>query len=136
MRISWLLCDAWRSRSCRVRAEPRSTAGATDADRRSRVKIDFGVRGTVTTGDAARYERYRDLGDGLFLEARPAEAAKRTDWSSISPAITSAGRISALPATSSGPGNQGLGDVGPDPDAAQPHDARRCLSRTSEAQAC
>ena len=30
--------------------------------------IDFGLRGTWTEGDAARYERYRDLGDGLFLE--------------------------------------------------------------------
>jgi MtrB/PioB family decaheme-associated outer membrane protein len=30
--------------------------------------IDFGVRGTSITGDAARYERYRDLGNGLFLE--------------------------------------------------------------------
>jgi MtrB/PioB family decaheme-associated outer membrane protein len=30
--------------------------------------FDFGVRGTSTEGDAARYERYRDLGDGLFLE--------------------------------------------------------------------
>ncbi|HUR20262.1 MAG TPA: MtrB/PioB family outer membrane beta-barrel protein, partial [Vicinamibacterales bacterium] len=30
--------------------------------------LDFGVRGTRITGDGARYERYRDLGDGLFLE--------------------------------------------------------------------
>ncbi|HEV8348118.1 MAG TPA: MtrB/PioB family outer membrane beta-barrel protein [Vicinamibacterales bacterium] len=30
--------------------------------------FDFGVRGTSVGGDAARYERYRDLGDGLFLE--------------------------------------------------------------------
>ncbi|MCC7185059.1 MAG: hypothetical protein IT185_02375 [Acidobacteria bacterium] len=30
--------------------------------------IDIGVRGSSLTGDAARYERYRDLGDGLFLE--------------------------------------------------------------------
>src|SRR6185295_7513501 len=30
--------------------------------------IDFGIRGTTTDGDAARYERYRDLGDGLFVE--------------------------------------------------------------------
>ena len=29
---------------------------------------DFGVRGSSLKGDAARYERYRDLGDGLFLE--------------------------------------------------------------------
>ena len=31
-------------------------------------RFDFGLRGTTTDGDAARYERYRDLGDGLFLE--------------------------------------------------------------------
>ncbi len=30
--------------------------------------IDFGVRGTDLTGDPARYERYRDLGDGLFMD--------------------------------------------------------------------
>jgi MtrB/PioB family decaheme-associated outer membrane protein len=30
--------------------------------------IDFGVRGTSADGDAARYERYRDLGDGPFVE--------------------------------------------------------------------
>jgi MtrB/PioB family decaheme-associated outer membrane protein len=30
--------------------------------------IDFGGRGTSLDGDGARYERYRDLGDGLFLE--------------------------------------------------------------------
>jgi MtrB/PioB family decaheme-associated outer membrane protein len=30
--------------------------------------IDFGVRGTDLSGDPARYERYRDLGDGLFMD--------------------------------------------------------------------
>jgi MtrB/PioB family decaheme-associated outer membrane protein len=30
--------------------------------------IDFGVRGTNMSGDSARFERYRDLGDGLFVE--------------------------------------------------------------------
>jgi MtrB/PioB family decaheme-associated outer membrane protein len=30
--------------------------------------IDVGVRASSIDGDAARYERYRDLGDGLFLE--------------------------------------------------------------------
>lgn len=30
--------------------------------------IDFGVRGTTVDGDPARYERYRDLGDGAFLQ--------------------------------------------------------------------
>lgn len=31
--------------------------------------VDFGVRGTDLSGDAARYQRFRDLGDGAFLEA-------------------------------------------------------------------
>jgi len=31
-------------------------------------KVDFGVRGTDLSGDSARFERYRDLGDGLFLD--------------------------------------------------------------------
>lgn len=30
--------------------------------------IDFGVRGTDITGDAARFQRYRDLGNGAFVE--------------------------------------------------------------------
>jgi MtrB/PioB family decaheme-associated outer membrane protein len=42
-------------------APPPSAAGWTGT-------IDFGVRGTSADGDAARYERYRDLGDGLFVE--------------------------------------------------------------------
>lgn len=42
-------------------APPASSSSSTGS-------IDFGVRGTTVTGDAARYERYRDLGDGLFLE--------------------------------------------------------------------
>jgi MtrB/PioB family decaheme-associated outer membrane protein len=29
---------------------------------------DFGARGTTTTGDASRYERFRDMSDGVFLE--------------------------------------------------------------------
>lgn len=29
--------------------------------------VDFGIRGTSITGDTARYNKYRDLGDGLFL---------------------------------------------------------------------
>lgn len=35
--------------------------------------IDFGVRGTSLDGDSARFERYRDLGDGLFLETAQLE---------------------------------------------------------------
>jgi MtrB/PioB family decaheme-associated outer membrane protein len=31
-------------------------------------QVDFGVRGTDLTGDAARFQRYRDLGDGGMLD--------------------------------------------------------------------
>ncbi|MEZ5316104.1 MAG: MtrB/PioB family outer membrane beta-barrel protein [Vicinamibacterales bacterium] len=41
--------------------------------------IDFGVRGTSLDGDGARYERYRDMGDGLFLETVRA-TQDRGDW--------------------------------------------------------
>jgi MtrB/PioB family decaheme-associated outer membrane protein len=41
--------------------------------------LDFGARGTTTSGDAARYERYRDLGDGLFLETLRLNA-ERNGW--------------------------------------------------------
>ena len=47
---------------------PAATPAATTAPASWTGSIDFGVRGTGVTGDAARYERYRDLGDGLFLE--------------------------------------------------------------------
>lgn len=42
-------------------AEEATNAGWTGT-------IDFGVRGTSFDGDGARFERYRDLGNGLFLE--------------------------------------------------------------------
>ncbi len=41
--------------------------------------LDIGVRGTSSTGDTARYERYRDLGDGLFLESFRVKA-ERNGW--------------------------------------------------------
>lgn len=41
--------------------------------------FDFGVRGTSLDGDGARYERYRDLGDGLFLEAARL-SRERSGW--------------------------------------------------------
>jgi MtrB/PioB family decaheme-associated outer membrane protein len=41
--------------------------------------LDFGLRNTTTTGDAARYERYRDMGDGLFLE-NAYIALREGDW--------------------------------------------------------
>lgn len=39
--------------------------------------VDFGVRGSAIDGDAARYERYRDLGDGLFVETLRAGGERR-----------------------------------------------------------
>jgi MtrB/PioB family decaheme-associated outer membrane protein len=41
--------------------------------------IDVGARGSSINGDSARYERYRDLGDGLFLEAIRWDGT-RNDW--------------------------------------------------------
>ena len=41
--------------------------------------IDFGVRGTTSSGDAARYERYRDLGDGFFFENLRVHS-ERNNW--------------------------------------------------------
>lgn len=42
--------------------------------------VDFGVRGTNVTGDAARYERYRDLSDGLFFENLRLSQSGPTWW--------------------------------------------------------
>jgi MtrB/PioB family decaheme-associated outer membrane protein len=39
--------------------------------------FDFGVRTSSIDGDGARYERYRDLGDGLFLEKARYSTDKR-----------------------------------------------------------
>jgi MtrB/PioB family decaheme-associated outer membrane protein len=44
-------------------AAPATTSSATWGF------VDLGGRGTDKTGDGARYERYRDLGDGLFMES-------------------------------------------------------------------
>ena len=41
--------------------------------------LDFGGRGTTIDGDGARYERYRDLSDGVFLEALRL-TAERQGW--------------------------------------------------------
>jgi MtrB/PioB family decaheme-associated outer membrane protein len=53
-----------------VRAQEPAPAAAPPAAPSSpwSGSIDFGVRGTDLKGDGARYERYRDLGNGLFLE--------------------------------------------------------------------
>jgi len=45
-----------------------ATARAQAVDTGLTNRIDVGVRGTSIDGDGARYERYRDLGDGLFFE--------------------------------------------------------------------
>ena len=42
-------------------AQPSATAAPPGV-------VDVGVRGTSADGDAARFERYRDLADGLFLQ--------------------------------------------------------------------
>ena len=47
--------------------QPAAPADVTGAVRWTGF-LDFGVRGTDLSGDAARYERYRDMSDGLFLE--------------------------------------------------------------------
>jgi MtrB/PioB family decaheme-associated outer membrane protein len=41
--------------------------------------FDFGVRGSSGDGDRARFERYRDLGDGLFLDGVQLHR-ERNDW--------------------------------------------------------
>ncbi|HET9012986.1 MAG TPA: MtrB/PioB family outer membrane beta-barrel protein, partial [Gemmatimonadaceae bacterium] len=41
--------------------------------------FDFGLRGTNLNGDGARYDRYRDLGNGLFLEGVRV-TRERSDW--------------------------------------------------------
>jgi MtrB/PioB family decaheme-associated outer membrane protein len=52
-----------------VAAQTPVTAPDTPAPARAgRGFIDFGARGTTSDGDAARYERYRDMSDGIFLE--------------------------------------------------------------------
>lgn len=40
--------------------------------------VDLGVRGSHVSGDGARYERYRDLGDGLFVDVFRLEATRNT----------------------------------------------------------
>ena len=48
---------------------PARSDAVTTGSRLEGGAIDFGVRGTSVRGDPARYERYRDLGDGAFLGA-------------------------------------------------------------------
>ena len=64
---------------------PASDASQANPAERPTVKtswigtVDFGVRGTSANGDAARYERYRDLGDGLFAD-RVRLSRDRSGW--------------------------------------------------------
>jgi MtrB/PioB family decaheme-associated outer membrane protein len=60
-RISVLVTLALGLVPIAAQAQSANTAATTGA-------IDFGVRGTNLSGDGARYERYRDLGDGLAIE--------------------------------------------------------------------
>ncbi|HUL71832.1 MAG TPA: MtrB/PioB family outer membrane beta-barrel protein [Vicinamibacterales bacterium] len=46
-------------------AQPATTESMTGV---STGWVDFGIRGSSITGDTARYNRYRDLGDGLFAQ--------------------------------------------------------------------
>ena len=42
--------------------------------------LDIGVRGSNISGDSARYERYRDLGDGLFMEGFRLKRETTNGW--------------------------------------------------------
>ena len=42
--------------------------------------IDVGIRGSDISGDSARYERYRDLGDGLFMEGLRLKRETTNGW--------------------------------------------------------
>ena len=51
-----------------VRAQQPTPANEPTPPIVTRFTADFGARGTTTTGDASRYERFRDMSDGVFLE--------------------------------------------------------------------
>lgn len=78
MRISgivWTLAVALIPMNARAQ-EPAVAAPAAPPSSPWSGTIDFGVRGTDLKGDGARYERYRDLGNGLFLEDARAKRDK------------------------------------------------------------
>lgn len=63
-------------------AQPPVAAPAAEEDEHPPLpttygSVDFGVRATHLDGDGARYERYRDLGDGLFLDRARYNTEKR-----------------------------------------------------------
>ena len=45
-----------------------ASAQTTDTPQTWNGSVDFGVRNTSGSGDLARYERYRDMSDGLFMQ--------------------------------------------------------------------
>jgi MtrB/PioB family decaheme-associated outer membrane protein len=51
-----------------IPAAAPAAAPSSPASPPGRGFVDFGARGTSADGDAARYERYRDLSDGMFVE--------------------------------------------------------------------
>ena len=57
---------------------PATAPDVLTPSRAGRGFVDFGARGTTSEGDAARYERYRDMSDGMFLET----ATWVRDWKS------------------------------------------------------
>lgn len=59
-----------------VLAPAAAYAQSTDVPMLSRGFIDFGGRGTTTTGEPARYERFRNLKDGLFVDTFRVDAEK------------------------------------------------------------
>jgi MtrB/PioB family decaheme-associated outer membrane protein len=58
---------------------PRAPDQAADTAAPAQGWVDTGVRVSGIDGDGARYERYRDLGDGLFL-AGARHAGERNGW--------------------------------------------------------
>lgn len=57
---------------------PSATPAPDPATRAWTGFIDFGVRATSINGDSARFERYRDLGDGLAVERAAVKRATAT----------------------------------------------------------
>jgi MtrB/PioB family decaheme-associated outer membrane protein len=58
-----------------IAAGAQSTASPSTANR-----IEVGIRGSDISGDAARYQRYRDLGDGLFMEGVRLARETKNGW--------------------------------------------------------
>ena len=67
MRIRLMISDwgALLASANLARAQQAALDPGGPGRRRRRATVDFGARVTSTTGDEARYERYRDLRSGL-----------------------------------------------------------------------